>query len=350
MVGKSAISLSVIVPCYNAEGTVSACLASLEAQTLPELEVVCVNDGSTDATSSLLHQAAERAHGRIRVIDQQNAGTWAARRRGIDEARGELVGFVDADDTVEPDFAETLCHAAQATGADIVVCGYRRIDRATGRVITQELCRDEPAFVVRDDPGCILGVNTAVWNKAYRAPLLKGMPQLAHPPRALEDVCVNLLAYLGSSGPVAHAPRPLVNYMVHENSTVTSVTAEGLQGDRAALLDVRNAYAKAGADVRLLAALDAAAFEHLGVSMAFRLSAAKDADLDAYLDETTSYLDTNFPSWRRSPYLRAGYARSHNAAIRRLLLAHGLYQAHLMKPALGLYRLAISHLGIDVKW
>lgn len=342
--------LSVIVPCYNAQDTLGACLDSLMAQTLQDIEVICVNDGSSDATREVLSSYLASHPGKLMVIDQQNSGTWVARRQGIAAARGAYLGFVDADDTVEPTFAETLCRTASSQDADMVVCGYRRIDRDTGGVLSQELCSPEPSFCVDDDPGCLLGVNTAVWNKAYRAPLLKAMPDLEHPPRALEDVCINLLAYLAAEGPVAYAPVALINYMVHENSTVTSITPQQLDHDRDALLDVRACYERVHVDVRLLAALDAAAFEHLGISMAFRLSANKDVDLGAYLAQTTAYLDEHFPTWRKSPYLRPSYARSHNAAIRRLTLAHGLYLAHLMEPALAAYRLLLSASGRELKW
>lgn len=347
---QSIPKISIVVPCYNAEDTIEACLGSLLAQTMTDIEIVCVDDGSTDRTLELLRQIAEGSDGRVHVVPQPARGTWETRLHGVREATGELIGFLDADDTAEPTFAQTLSEAAQATGADIVVCGYRRVDQATGKVLSQELCQDEAPFTIADDPGSLLGVNTAVWNKAYRARVLRGMPYLAHAPHALEDVCINLLAYLTSEGPVVHAPHPLVNYMVHEGSTVTSITPEQLRQDRAALLDVRGTYLASGASLRLLSALDAAAFEHLGVSMAFRISGNPSASLAAYLEETTAYLDRNFPTWRDTPYLGMRYAHTHNAAIRRLAAAHALYRAHLMGPALDLYRRAIALTGRELKW
>lgn len=98
--------VSVIIPIYNASPYLRACLDSVLGQTMREIEVLCVNDGSTDGSAAILVEYA--AHdARVRVISQTNAGQGAARNRGLQEARGEYVWFVDADDEIaEPDAIE----------------------------------------------------------------------------------------------------------------------------------------------------------------------------------------------------------------------------------------------------
>lgn len=121
--------VSIIVPVYNLETCVSACLDSLLAQTWPSLEIITVNDGSTDGTARILNAYAERRPG-VRVITQDNAGVDAARYAGMDAATGEYVMFVDGDDAIFPDSVEAMVQMAVRERADIVIGDYvRHLDR-----------------------------------------------------------------------------------------------------------------------------------------------------------------------------------------------------------------------------
>lgn len=102
--------ISVIIPLYNKEKQIRATLESVLQQSEPDYEIVIVNDGSTDKSASIV---ASFADPRIRLIHQENAGVSAARNRGIDEARGEFVAFLDADDRWHPDFLKTLKKLAE---------------------------------------------------------------------------------------------------------------------------------------------------------------------------------------------------------------------------------------------
>lgn len=116
--------LSVIVPVYNVESWIDRCLESLVAQDFGDFEVVCVNDGSTDASHERL-AAWEAREPRLRVIDQPNAGPSAARNAGIGAARGDYVSFLDADDRYLPGACGRIVAALDQTGADVLVFGGR---------------------------------------------------------------------------------------------------------------------------------------------------------------------------------------------------------------------------------
>jgi glycosyltransferase involved in cell wall biosynthesis len=103
--------ISVIVPVYNAEKTIRRTAASIRAQTYRNLEILLVDDGSSDSTPEILKELSEQDR-RIRVIRQENAGAGAARNRGIREASGEYVGFIDADDRIEAEMYDLLYQAA----------------------------------------------------------------------------------------------------------------------------------------------------------------------------------------------------------------------------------------------
>jgi len=120
--------VSVIIPVYNAESYLPACIDSLLAQTLAECEFIFVNDGSRDGSAEVLERY-RRLDPRIIVIHQSNAGVSSARNAGLAAARGEFVGFVDADDWAAPELFDTLQSAAST--CDVVYSGY--IGSADGR-------------------------------------------------------------------------------------------------------------------------------------------------------------------------------------------------------------------------
>src|SRR5690242_6114774 len=118
--------LSVVVPIYNVEGFLDECLGSLAAQTFSDLEVVMVNDGSTDGSAAIAEAFAARDE-RFRLITQPNGGLSAARNTGIDAATGEFLAFVDSDDVLPPDAYERLVGALDKTGSDFATGNVHRL-------------------------------------------------------------------------------------------------------------------------------------------------------------------------------------------------------------------------------
>lgn len=114
--------ISVIIPVYNTDQYLAACLESVCSQTLQDIEIICVDDGSADNCPMILGTFSSRDD-RIRVITQKNSGRTTARNRGIRAAAGQWIGFVDSDDTVDSDFYERLLKNAEKNQADISHCG-----------------------------------------------------------------------------------------------------------------------------------------------------------------------------------------------------------------------------------
>ena len=117
--------VSVIVPVYNMERYLSKCLDALTKQTLTDIEIIAVNDGSTDRSPQILRSYAAQ-DGRIRIIDKPNSGYGASMNRGIDEARGQYVGIVEPDDYPDRVMFEKLYKAAEKHNCDLVKCNYYR--------------------------------------------------------------------------------------------------------------------------------------------------------------------------------------------------------------------------------
>jgi len=164
------MKLSIVIPIYNKEAYVEACLKSLLEQDFQDFELIAVDDGSTDGSGDLCDRMAAKDQ-RIRVIHQKNGGVTAARRRGVEEARGRYIMFVDADDMLLPHAMRVLHAAIEETQADEVVGCYvtqkGRLGDSGRRGWQDPFSMIDDLLAVRN-PFCIL------WGVIFRRELLDG--------------------------------------------------------------------------------------------------------------------------------------------------------------------------------
>ena len=118
--------VSVVIPVYNGAKVIEACVASVLAQDVEGMEVIIVDDGSTDGTWPLLEKMAA-ADGRIRPLRQKNGGVSNARNTALEHCRGEYIRFVDADDVLPPGSMRALLEKARENGSDLVIAGYTEV-------------------------------------------------------------------------------------------------------------------------------------------------------------------------------------------------------------------------------
>lgn len=141
--------ISIIMPVYNAEKTVSRMIDSISAQTFPDWELICVDDGSKDSSGMILDDYAVK-DSRIRVIHKANAGVSAARQDGLDVAQGEYVIHADSDDWVDTTMLEELCRKAKEEDADIVICDFYSNTSNKQIYVKQQPYSLEPKIVLRE--------------------------------------------------------------------------------------------------------------------------------------------------------------------------------------------------------
>ena len=138
------VKVSVIIPCYNCQAYVRETLDSLACQTYRDFEVVCVNDGSTDETLSVLENYRRQASGfTMQVINQANGGVSSARNAGVQAAEGNYILFLDSDDLYRPEFIALLYNALEQSGTDVAYCRLSR----NRDIITETL--QEPAVICK---------------------------------------------------------------------------------------------------------------------------------------------------------------------------------------------------------
>lgn len=157
----SAPKVSVIVPVYNTEKYLEQCIKSITSQTISEIEIIIVDDGSKEECAILCDSLA-RIDNRIRVIHKENTGPGLARNAGIEAANGEYIGFVDSDDYIKPDMYEVLYNAASKTNADLVVSGISFVGGNTfgkcGEYKEKHYFDNETLFEKEDIKKLLLGV------------------------------------------------------------------------------------------------------------------------------------------------------------------------------------------------
>ena len=162
------MKVSIIIPIYNAENHLDKCVGSVAGQTYGDLEIILVNDGSTDGSADICRSFAEKDP-RIILIDQKNAGVSAARNAGLDICTGDLITFIDSDDYVSDDYVEYLLGLMDRYGSDIVCSGQNK-----------DITVDDPV-VIEGPEACLkeyLTTNViyaAVWGKLYKKHIFEGI-------------------------------------------------------------------------------------------------------------------------------------------------------------------------------
>lgn len=168
------VKVSVIIPVFNVEPFLRQCLESVIHQTLTDLEIICVNDGSTDHSLAILKEYAAKDH-RIVILDKENGGQGLARNIAIHRATGEYVGFVDGDDWIDPDMFLHLYTSAQRFDADVTICEFQHYDEAKGLIPQTKWFKlpmhkkfNHIAFRWEDISDIGFHLNSGPFNKLYR--------------------------------------------------------------------------------------------------------------------------------------------------------------------------------------
>lgn len=223
--------VSIIIPAYNAERTIGMCIESLLHQALKDLEIIIVDDGSTDVTGRIADDYAKK-DSRIKVIHQANAGAYTARLAGMERSSAPFLAFIDADDAVEPEMYADLLKFATDNKLDIAQC----------ECVGSPLCgANDELILSRQDvldkvvnPRLIEGSDAvSVWDKLY----LKASLRFPFKPSNImmfDDLAFNLQAFLGVSR-VGYLRKGLYRYNVNAGSSVRNFRMKNIEDLKEAL-------------------------------------------------------------------------------------------------------------------
>ena len=340
--------LSIVALVYNLEKYLPRCLDSLVNQTLKEIEILCVDDGSTDSAPQIIEEYQRKYPEKVKVFHKENGGEFTTRNYGLEQAIGEYVTFVDTDDYVEPNWAEKLYNAAKQNDADIAVCGFERINLETNEVTSKDMtkfgaCTKEVSS--KDD--FILFINPAPWNKVYKREVIKDFRFL--PFRGFNDTMFLATCYTKVKK-ITFIPDILYHYYLRYDSQIHTVNIQDVKNLKKYLLEVKKIYIESNKYEEMKYLLDMFAFIHLGISVMYRASYDKTINIKKLLKEVIAYLDKNFSTWRKSPFLKITYCFPRGIKHIGLWGISKLYKWNMSIVYIKLYRFMVDKLKIDIKF
>lgn len=340
--------LSIVALVYNLEKYLPRCLDALVNQTLQEIEILCVDDGSTDSAPQIIEDYQKKYPDKIKVFHKENGGEFTTRNYGLERATGEYVTFVDTDDYVESTWAEKLYNAAKENDADMAVCGFERIDLETNKVVAKNMHKygNVVKEIVKDDD-FVAFINPAPWNKVYKREVIKDFRFL--PFRGFNDTMFLMTCYT-KINKIAFVPDILYHYYLRYDSQIHTVNKQDVENLKKYLLEVKKVYIETKKYDEYKYILDLMAFLHLAVSVMYRASYDKNINIKEETKKTKEYLDENFPTWRKSPFLNLKYSIKKGFKHIALWGVCLMYKMNLQMVYIRLYRFMIDKLNIDIKF
>lgn len=232
--------ISVIIPVYNTAPYLERCLKSVLENTYRDLQVICINDGSTDESLTILKEF-EKQDSRIQVVEQEKSGVSKARNKGLSLAKGEYIAFLDSDDWVHHQYFELLLNGLKRYEADVAVCMEKRTKEFQNEM---EISLDQIMVTELDIRQCveISMVKNYVWGRLYRKVMLHGIAfQEGH--SLGEDTVFNLTALCTKENvKVGLLKESLYYYFQRENSLVHAFQSAELLKKADALLECAENY------------------------------------------------------------------------------------------------------------
>lgn len=337
-------NVSIILPFYNAGKTIEKTLEALINQTLSSIEIICINDGSTDDSPGKVERLARTTQIPIRLINQNNQGSYAARSNGIKQAKGDYIGFCDADDIAEPEMFESLYNKIIECNADMAICPYYRQENE--KVLSTEMKYNFPGVIsVDENAGWLVSVNTATWNKLIRADLVKVHATLTSSPRIGEDALFLLSIYPHIKS-VTFVDKPLYHYYINNSSAMKAITEKEVsyivKSWKQTRIQISSNY--------FLYIFDLAAFVHLGISLPLVLFKSNHKNAEAIYSTLLKVLDSSFPKYKQNPFLKVRYVLTHRKFMTLPYFAYIFAKLKLLAPLLKIYNLLTSFFKKDIKW
>ena len=206
--------VTIIIPIYNAEEYIKKCLDSIIDQTFKSLQVILVNDGSTDSSEQIIDKYIAKYPNVFEKINKENGGQATARNMGIKYAKGEYVIFIDSDDYIDPTMIEELYNEAYKNNADIAVCDYYEIKDGEKKIYRNALVNYSNDNIINYALS-----NSSPWNKLVKLDLIKNNNITFLENYIYEDLATMPLL-CGYAKKIEHVKKPLHNYIIRTGSTM----------------------------------------------------------------------------------------------------------------------------------
>ncbi len=227
--------LSIIVPIYNVEKYLSVCLESIVNQTYQDLEIILVNDGSTDNCDKICKKYAQTDK-RIKIINKENGGLVSARKAGIKTAQGEYIAFVDGDDWIDPFMYQELLKAIEKFDVDLVDSGYIREKNGMSYIyklgskfykLDDNIRHDLYKGMIGLDDS--IGINPSIWSKVFKTDLIKKCYSKVPDDRSFGEDVISLIYCISEATSIYQMENVFYHYVYRESSIIHSRNIENIE-------------------------------------------------------------------------------------------------------------------------
>lgn len=287
--------ISIIVPVYNMEKYLRKCLDSLVNQTYNDIEIICVNDGSTDKSQDILEQYKNKYPKIIKVINKENGGLSDARNTGIKKAKGDYIGFVDSDDWVELDMFEKMYNYALKNKLDIVVCDTIMEFNNNNYILKSNLKYSDDNirnYIISFPMACTRLIKRDLFKKEFF--FTKGI--------LYEDLCLTP-TFIVNTNNIGFLEEPLYHYLQRDNSIMNQLNFNDKLYDISKVLDnVYHKYKDNNVLKQYWQEIEYLYITHIVRSATLRFLGYKEGEkkIITLLNE----VDEKFPGWQKNIYLK----------------------------------------------
>ena len=290
--------LSIIVPVYGVEKYIDKCLNSLVKQSLKEIEIIVVNDGTKDNSQKIIDKYVKKYPDKIKSYIKENGGQGSARNYGLKKTTGEYIGYVDSDDFVEKDMYKKLYNKAKENNYDIVVCGNYNVSEDYQN-------KNIDAFInnYNTDLENIFFGKMAVWNKIYKRDILIKNKLEFKEKVWYEDLAFTLKAIMNSNT-FAFIDEPLYDYLIREGSTMNNSNVQR----NLEILDAFNdilSYIQHNKKEEYFSKIEFLAIDHIYISAIVRVlkAEADDKVKRETINKLIDYMNKKFPNYKNNKYI-----------------------------------------------
>ena len=304
--------VSIIVPFYNVEEYLDKCLFRLSRQTLDNIEIILVDDGSKDNSHTIAEEYAGKYPDLFKLYIKDNGGLSDARNYGIERATGEYIGFVDSDDYPEVDMFEKLYQKAKENDSDIVVCSYNKLysDINMGRpsknhpgvkVTVLEVFNSyiQPASSVWDTKENLVFATPYAWNKLYRKELFD---TIRYPKgQIFEDSATTYRLFL-IANKIDFVGKPLYNYRIDRNNSITSKVDDKIFDIFKSCEIFMEYYKEKGGFEYFHEELECLCIQHIYARIGSLKKKAPWRLKVSFVKKAFDFLDNNYADWRNNRY------------------------------------------------
>ena len=289
--------VSIIVPVYNADKFLRRCIDSILNQTLEELEIILINDGSTDESQKIIDDYQKRFPDIIKSEVIENSGASVARNRGITIAQGEYIGFVDSDDYIETTMYEKLYKKAEQENSDIVVSGYF-VENDKNIRAYQIGHGEEYNKNIKDNPNILVYGVPYLWNKIFKRDLVVNSGiVLDKDLQVFEDLCFTYELYVKANR-ISKVDEPLYYYMKENEESLTASFSDKFFDIFLAIKKLKEFCIQNKMYEELEEYLIYTALNHMFIRCNMKISFRQLLKKYNYINKVFGFMKKEFPNWK----------------------------------------------------